>query len=77
MTKLRLSKIVSLILLLVVMASPATYADVKDDVLKLCDKMEACVLEQIETQGLPPEVKELITNGVFEKQCDVQFHAKG
>ena len=55
--------------LLIAISAPVVYADLKEDVLALCDKIEACVLEQVESQNLPPQVKELLANGIFDKQC--------
>ena len=48
---------------------PVAHADFKEDILALCDKMQACVLEELETNDLPPEVKELLTKKMFEQQC--------
>lgn len=65
MNKWAIGNIVILNLLLV----PIANADLKEDTLALCDKIKSCVLEQVDQETLPPQVKEMM-NGLFLEQCE-------
>jgi len=55
--------------LLALMTMLTAHADLKEDVLAMCDKMQACILDQVEEQNLPPQIKEVLTKQLFEQQC--------
>ena len=71
MNNWHLVKTVTLITMLVTISIPVAHADLKEDVKALCDKIQTCVLDQVETQELPPQVRDLLVNGIFEQQCSL------